>query len=66
MNDSGTYESRTEAYNAGVKMLETSAAHGIAMTGAYVCRRKQGDYLPWPMGSQLPKSYRVVDEVYRT
>lgn len=67
-NDQGGYDNRAAAYNGAMDTLRVAAKHGNPITGVFVCRRKQGDFVVWPMvaGSQPPKSYKIVDEVFAT
>lgn len=65
-NDQGGYDNRAAAYNGAVDTLQVAAKHGNPVEGVFVCRRKSGDFVVWPMvaGSSVPKSYEIVDEIY--
>ena len=56
-----TYESRVTAYNEASELLK---ARPKMLPGWFVCKRKGGDFVLWPMVGMPPKTYRVVDEVF--
>jgi aspartate/methionine/tyrosine aminotransferase len=56
-----TYESRAAAYSQAAEHLRNHPQD----KGWFVCRRKDGSFVLWPMVSTPPASYKVVDEVYR-
>jgi hypothetical protein len=66
MNEKGCHESQASAYNAAHDMIAVSKQLNHPLTGVYVCRRKTGDYICWPIHpkSLPPKSYKIVDEVF--